>query len=72
MNKDIDHNRLKIQLLMLPDMIKTVFAGEVSVKKVPMWELFRKSDIYWGMLSEIDKVLKIYFIFLATSTTAER
>ena len=29
-----DHNQLKIQLLMPPDMIKTTFAGEVPVKKV--------------------------------------
>ena len=29
-----DHNQLKIQLLMLPDMIETTFAGEVPVKKV--------------------------------------
>jgi hypothetical protein len=32
--KDIDPDRLKIQLLRLPDMIKTAFADEVPVKKV--------------------------------------
>ena len=49
-DKDIDHNRLKIQLLMLPDMIKTDFAGEVSVKKVTnvrtIANAMGKSDIY--------------------------
>ena len=32
----------------------------------------QKSEIYKGMLSEIDKALKIYFTFPVTSATAER
>ena len=31
-----------------------------------------KSKIYKGMLSEIDKVLKMYFTFPVTTSTAER
>lgn len=76
LEKDVDPDRLKIQLLMLPDMIKTAFAGEVPVKKVTNVRIIasamEQSDIYKEMLSEIDKILKIYFTFPVTSATAER
>ena len=71
---DIDQARLKIQLLMIPDMIKTAFDG--SIKKVTtlrtLTDALNKSDIYKGMLSEVDKLLKVYFTFPVTSATAER
>ena len=71
---DIDQARLKIQLLMIPDMIKTAFNG--SIKKVTtlrtLTDAMNKSEIYKGMLSEVDKLLKVYFTFPVTSATAER
>ena len=76
LEKDVDPNRLKIQLLMLPDMIKTAFADEVPVKQVTnvrtIASAMEQSDIYKGMLSEIDRVKKFFFTFPVTSATAER
>ena len=63
---------------MLPDMIKTAFAGDVLIKKVTnvrtIANAIQQSEIYKleEMLSEIDKVLKICFTFSVTSATAER
>ena len=69
---DIDQACLKIQLLMIPDMIKTAFDG--NIKKVTtlrtLTDAMNKSDIYEGMLSEVDKLLKVYFAFPVTSATA--
>ena len=76
LGNDVDHNRFKVQLLMLPDMIKTAFSNDVSVKKVTnvrtIADAMEQSEIYKGMLSEINKVLILYFTFPVTSATAER
>ena len=59
---------------MIPDMIKTAFDG--SIKKVTIMrtltDVINNSEIYKGMLSEVDKLLKMYFTFPVTSATAER
>jgi len=59
---------------MIPDMIKTAFDG--SVKKVTIMrtltDAMNKSEVYKGMLSEVDKLLKMHFTFPVTSATAER
>lgn len=59
---------------MIPDMIKTAFDG--SIKKVTIMrtltDAMNKSEIYKGMLGEVDKLLKMYFTFPVTSATAER
>ena len=68
LNGDVDQSRLEIQLLMIPDMIKTAFDG--SIKKVTTMRTL--NEIYKGMLSEVDKLLPIYFTFPVTSATAER
>ena len=66
MEGDTDHARLKIQLLMILDMIKTAFDG--SIKNVTIMRTLRdamnKNEIYKGMLSGVDKVLKMYCTFL--------
>ena len=70
---DVDAERLKIQLSMVADMIKT---DQMAIKEVTnvrtIADTMQKSEIYKGMLSEIDKILKIYFTFPVTSATAER
>ena len=71
-SRNIDPDRLKIQLLMLPDMIKTAFAGEAPANVRTIASAMEQSGIYKGMLSEIDKILKFYFMFPVTSATAER
>ena len=71
---DIDRARLNAQLLMIPDMIKTVFDG--CIKKVTtvrtLTDAMNKSEIYKGMLSEVDKLLKLFLTLPVTSATAER
>ena len=60
---------------MLADMIKTSFSS-TEIKKVTtlrtIADAMNQSDIYKKMLGEIDKVLKIYFTFPVTTSTAER
>ena len=76
LGNDVDCNRLKIQLLMAPNMINTAFACEVPVKMVTnvrtIASAMKRSEIHKGMLTEIDKVLKIHLTFPVTSATAER
>ena len=71
---DIDKSRLSIQLPMVQDMIKTAMDG--SIKKTTnlrtIAQAMDKSNIFKNMLSEIDKLLKIYFTIPITSATAER
>lgn len=60
---------------MLPDTIKTASAGELPVKNVTnvrtIASAMEQSDIYKGMLIEIDKILQIDFTFPVTSATTE-
>ncbi len=75
--KKVDPARLRIQLLMLPDAIKTAHEGTpVTIKRVTnlrtVADTLNQSAIYKGMLGEVDKVLHAYFTFPVTSATAER
>lgn len=68
---------LKIQLQMLPDAVRTAFPGSASdIKEVTnvrtIAEILNQSDIIKGMLGEVDKLLRAYLTFLATSATADR
>ena len=73
---DVDSERFKVNLSMLPDLIKTAFKDCCRVKKVTslrtIADAMEQSAIYKDMLSEVDKVLKIFFTFPVTSATAER
>ena len=59
---------------MLPDVIKTALEG--SIKTVTnvrtIADAMLKSKIYQNMLSEVNKMLTLYFTFPATTATAER
>ena len=70
---DIDLERMKAQLLMLHDAIKT---SNISILKVTnvrtIADVLNANPIFRGMLNEIDKLLKIYFTFPVTSVTSER
>lgn len=76
LRSDVDIARLRIQLAMIPDMLRTAFASNITIKKVTnvrtIAEAMGQSEIYKGMLTELDKVLKIFFTFPVTSATAER
>ena len=68
-----DLERLKVQVPMLPSVIKT---SSQTIKQVTSVRTIvgamTESDIYKGMLPEIDKLLKLYFTFPVTTATAER
>ena len=62
---------------MLPDAITTAFAGTaVKVKKVTnvrtIGDSLNQSTMVKSMLGEVDKLLRAYLTFPATSATAER
>ena len=63
--KDVNVKCLKVQLAMLPDLIKTAFNG--TIKKVTnirtIADAMIQSDIYKTMLCEVNKLLLLYFTF---------
>ena len=68
---------MKIQLVMLPDAIRTAYSGTATtIKKVTnvrtIADMFKDSDIFKGMLNEVEKVVRVYLTFPTTSATAER
>jgi len=71
---DVDVERLKVQLCMLPDMIKTALNG--TIKRVTnvrtIADAMMQSEIYQNMLCKVNKILLLYFTFPATTSTAER
>ena len=71
---DFDLDRLKVQLNMIPDLIATAFDN--SVKKVTnvrtISSAMLESCIYQKMLTEVHKLLLLYFTFPVTTATAER
>ena len=74
---DIDMNKLKIQLSLLPDVLKTSNEEhKMGIKKVTMvktvCEMLNVCKFPKTMLSEVDKVLKLYLTLPLTSATAER
>ena len=69
---DFDLERLKIQLSMLPDVIKTSSLNIKQVTNVRTISAMSESAIYQGMLQEVDELLKLYLTFPVTTATAER
>ena len=73
----VDIARLRVQLPMMPDAIKTIWKGPENVPlKVTsvrtIVDAFNSSDIVKRMLSEVDQALILYLTFPVSSTTAER
>ena len=70
---DFDQDRLKTQLSLVKDMITQVNSKRSPVTRVTVRtisEAMNTSCIFKGMLSEVDKLIKLYFTFPAT--TSER
>lgn len=63
----IDLAHLKVQLLMLPDTVSTVFAA--VDKHEDLADTLNQSKIVKGMLSEVHILLRAYFTFPVTSAT---
>lgn len=70
---DFDQERLKCQLSLIPDMIKTATDGRINkvthIRTIA--DIMQRSSIYRGMLSEVFKLLKLFFTFPVTTATAE-
>ena len=75
LDKDFDLDRLKTQLSLVSNMIRTAYT-ENPITKVTnvrtICEAMNTSHIYKGMLSEVDKLLKLLFTFPVTTATTER
>ena len=75
-NDIIDLEHLKIQLSLVHDMIKTANSDSIPVTKATsirtIAEAMNTSDVYKTMLSELNKLLQLYFTFPVTTATAER
>ena len=75
--KYVDPDHLMVQLSMIPNLIKSAFADNITIKKVTnvrtIADAMNQNEIYKGIvLNEVDKLLRIYFTFPFTSATAER
>ena len=75
LENDVDAERLKVQLLMVADMIKIALVDRMAVKEVTnmrtIADAMQQSETCKGMLTEIDKILRMYFTFPVSSATAE-
>lgn len=74
---DLGFDRLMIQLSMLPDLLRTANEqNHLGIKKVTsirtVCELFNMCDFAKTMMSEVDRLLRIYLTVPVTSATAER
>ena len=76
LKNDINLERLKTQLSLVQDMIKTANSEGILVTKVTnvrtIAAAMNTSDIYKTMLSEVNRLLQLYFTFPVTTATAER
>ena len=73
LENDFDLERLKTHLSLVKDMIRQTLSSVTTVTNVrTISEAMNTSDIYKNMLSEVNKLVKLYFTFPVTTTTSER
>ena len=74
--KDLDFDRLKHQLPMLPDLVKNTKLDGTAVKKVTkvqtICQIFNAAPYSKSLFSEVDALLKIFLTIPVTTATAER
>ena len=74
LENDIDLERLKTHLSLVKDMVQNVGDNEItrvtSVRTIS--DAMNTSTIYKSMLSEVDKLLKLYYTFPVTTASSER
>ena len=75
-HKDIDMNKLKIQLKMLTDAIKVTSMHGVPIKQVTcvetLCQVFNIQPTFKTLLSEIHKLLRVYLTNAVSTSMAER
>ena len=73
---DIDMEKLKLHLQLLPDAIKLVNLNEVPIKEVTristICDVFNAQPILKSFITEVYKVLKLYLTIPVTTASAER
>ena len=73
LEKDFDLKRLCTQLAMVADMVKQAAPQVKTVTNIrTIAEAINSSDIYKRMLSEVLRLLSLYFTFPVTTASAER
>ncbi len=75
-NGDIDMQKLKLHLQMLPDVIKCSLLDGISIKKVTrvhtICQVLNENPTCKTLLSEVHKLLKLYYTIPVTTSSAER
>ena len=76
-SKDVNFERAKLQLQMLPDLVKGYkqLRGLTKLEVTSMRtiaEILNKVPMAKGMFSEVDTLLRLYFTIPITTCTAER
>lgn len=75
-SRDLNWERLKIQLAMLPDLIESHNEDGLPIKKVTtlrtLCDVLNSSALSKKMFSEVHSLLRLYYTLPVTSATAER
>ena len=75
-SKDLNLERLQVQLSMLPDLVKSNALYSYSLKSVTsirtICDIFNESLVIKNMFSEVHSLLQLYMTIPVTSATAER
>lgn len=73
---DIDFQKLKLHLQMLPDAVKATPLDGIYVRKVTrvqtICDIFNEQPSVKALLSEVHKLILIYLTIPVTTATAER
>ena len=73
---DLDMHKLKLQLQLLPDAVKSVPLNGIQIKQVTriqtICDIFNQQPSLKKFLTEVHKLLKIYLIVPVTTASAER
>ena len=74
--EDLDMDKLKIQLKMLPDAVKVTPMHGIPIKQVTrvqtLCQVFNIQPTFKILLTEVHKLLRIYLTIPVTTSTAER
>ena len=75
-HEDLNMDKLKIQLKMLPDAVKVTPMNGIPIKQVTriqtICQVFNIQPTFKKLLAEVHKLLRIYLTIPVTTSTAER
>ena len=74
-NRDIDMQKLKLHLQMLPDVIKCTLLDGITIKKITLvhtiYQVLNENSTFKTLLSDVHKLLKLYYTIPVTNASAE-